>query len=443
MKNSLGLKAVLLLSTSLLWYGCSSAPKGNINSESNPNDVVAAMESNITTGDQNGLAVLDSENFKKSKEYLSKAKDGLKDNDDQKDILEDLSISQGYFEKAQKTAESRKAKLQTVLESRQLAIDAGVSQYPRLSDKWKNAEDETRDLADKKSDNIDRTDLKKLQAKYLELQLDSIKAKHIGDAESTITSAKEKGGAKKAPITLKEAEIRYDSAVSKISTNRDSPELFMEEVNKSNYTATRLHHVMGYVKDEKFSEPAAIELVNQKEKIGALGTAVAVRNDRLSKQGDKLANSQEQLAASQNQVAFQEALDKASKQFNSSEADVYQQGDQLIIRLKSLNFASGKSALPNNGASLLNRIETVADGLSAKTVMVQGHTDSIGSKTSNQKLSEDRANTVAKYLEQNGFTDAKIESEGFGDTKPIKNNKSRADRAQNRRIDIVITPATL
>jgi OOP family OmpA-OmpF porin len=428
MKGMKSINATILLSSSLLWYGCSSAPRGEIAGTANPTDEITKLESDILTAEKKGYEVLDSENFNKSKKYLSEAKEGLKDNDDQKDILDDLRISKGYFEKAEKNFNERRAKLEPVLVTRNQALIAGIEKYPKFENKWKEAEEEMKTLSTKNSNDIDSTELKDLEARYSELELDAIKAQYLSVAETTITNAKEKNAESKAPKSLKQAQTTYDAAVSKISANRNSPEFFNSDVIKANYQATILDNVMGYVKDDKYSEQAAIELVHQKEKIGMLDNRVAAQGD--------------QLAQTESQLALKDALDIASKQFKKSEADVYQQGNNLIIRLKAINFATGQAALPANATPLLRKVEMVAEGLDAKKVVVQGHTDSVGSKTVNQKLSMERAKTVATYLEQNGFNEAEIKVEGYGDTKPLTNNKTAENKAQNRRIDIVITPSS-
>ncbi len=443
MKKHNGTKLLSLLSLSLISYSCATAYRADIPSNANPTQQIAEMDSNISNAESQDYTVLDNSNFEKSKKYLSKAKKDLKENEDQKDILDDLRISKGYLEQAQKNVANRSAKLESVLEARHLAIKAGVENYINLNAKWNEAEKITRDLATQKAEEIDRMELKNLQARYIKLELDATKAKYLGEADSIIESAKENNGEELAPKTLKIAQVDYDVAASKISTDRNSYELFAPSVDKANRSALRLHHVMGYVKSDKYSEVAAIDLVNQQEKIGKLGGRVAAQNSRLAQQNNILADQNGKLVRSQNQVAFQQALDRASKQFDKSEADVYQQEDKLIIRLKSLNFASGQSTLPANAPALLNKIENVAESLDAQSVLVQGHTDSVGSKDNNQKLSERRADTVAKYLEQNGFDGATIKAEGYGDKKPLVSNKTPAGKAQNRRIDIVITPSSI
>ena len=68
-------------------------------------------------------------------------------------------------------------------------------------------------------------------------------------------------------------------------------------------------------------------------------------------------------------------------------------------------------------------------------VVLEGHTDSIGKEAYNQKLSEKRANAVAKALEDLGVSGDKIKTVGFGETKPIADNKTKQGRAENRRVE--------
>ena len=71
---------------------------------------------------------------------------------------------------------------------------------------------------------------------------------------------------------------------------------------------------------------------------------------------------------------------------------------------------------------------------------VYGHTDSTGSDSYNQTLSENRARTVANYLEMHGVAGARIRSQGYGKTLPIADNTTPEGRAKNRRVEIKIVP---
>ena len=71
-------------------------------------------------------------------------------------------------------------------------------------------------------------------------------------------------------------------------------------------------------------------------------------------------------------------------------------------------------------------------------VSLEGHTDSIGPDAYNQKLSEKRAASVKEWMLKKGIDGSKIQTAGFGKTKPIADNKTKAGRAENRRVEILI-----
>ena len=73
-------------------------------------------------------------------------------------------------------------------------------------------------------------------------------------------------------------------------------------------------------------------------------------------------------------------------------------------------------------------------------VHVIGHTDSVGSEESNQRLSERRALAVGNYLAAQGVAPGRIIARGFGETRPIASNATPQGRAQNRRVEIRIRP---
>ena len=67
---------------------------------------------------------------------------------------------------------------------------------------------------------------------------------------------------------------------------------------------------------------------------------------------------------------------------------------------------------------------------------VEGHTDSVGSNSLNQKLSEERANSVRDFLINEGIDASRLEAVGYGEERPIATNNTRAGRTQNRRVEI-------
>jgi outer membrane protein OmpA-like peptidoglycan-associated protein len=117
----------------------------------------------------------------------------------------------------------------------------------------------------------------------------------------------------------------------------------------------------------------------------------------------------------------------------------------LVITLSgSVLFASNKFALLNTAKT---KLDQVAEALKAqdsdKRMVVEGHTDSQGSDRINQPLSLNRANAVRDYLVTRGVDGAKISAIGMGSGHPLVDNASSENRANNRRVEIVIQPSHL
>lgn len=91
---------------------------------------------------------------------------------------------------------------------------------------------------------------------------------------------------------------------------------------------------------------------------------------------------------------------------------------------------------------ILSKVSKIASLLNATKISVSGHTDSLGGTDLNRRLSTERAQAVQAYLKENGFQNIAIESKGYGFEKPLASNRTSKGRAQNRRVDILITPAS-
>ena len=110
------------------------------------------------------------------------------------------------------------------------------------------------------------------------------------------------------------------------------------------------------------------------------------------------------------------------------------------IELKeTVFFDSGKDTIQKRSFSLIDQIAQVLRAHpEVKKVRIEGHTDSDGSEEGNLDLSKRRARAVLTALVSRDIESERLESEGFGETKPIANNKTKAGKAQNRRVELAI-----
>ena len=129
------------------------------------------------------------------------------------------------------------------------------------------------------------------------------------------------------------------------------------------------------------------------------------------------------------------------RDFDNGQIDVINTGSELIVRMpEAILFATDSAAL--NGA-LRSDLFVLAESLNRypqSIVTVTGHTDNTGTAAYNQGLSERRAFAVADTLMAGGVSGVRIRTVGAGESQPIATNQTAAGRAQNRRVDITITP---
>jgi OmpA-OmpF porin, OOP family len=102
-------------------------------------------------------------------------------------------------------------------------------------------------------------------------------------------------------------------------------------------------------------------------------------------------------------------------------------------------FDTGKATIKPQSFGLLNQVATVLKTYPTMHVLVEGHTDSVGGHTFNQRLSDSRSDSVRQYLLQQGIESERLTSQGFSYDKPIASNQTAKGREQNRRVEFTIT----
>jgi outer membrane protein OmpA-like peptidoglycan-associated protein len=436
---------VLLLSVvSAMFVGCASGVKlADIPSDSDPVEQVQRLTDDLNKAVTENVDVLAEDDFEKSKKYLKKARSAVEDGDSHEEILDILRVGRGYLNRAYSVAATRGSEADSVLDARQMALQAGVGKYPDLEDELEDVDEDTSDAAEKLS-RTSAEDLSELQRRYVDLERRSVLLTQLGNTQSAIERARKDGAKRKAPETYKAAELSLNTAEAVVSTNVRNPDGYKDAVSKATADTNQLTDVMAVIEQygSDLEESAAVNMVAQNRRIRGLTTDLgAVTATGAAAQSALKAKSQE-LAGVASKVKLHEVLEKAREQFSDAEAEVYQQGDTLVVRLKQVNFASGRADLPASSLPLLAKVSDVAKSLKASEIVVEGHTDSTGTEATNKLISEERASAVASYLKANGFDDIKVQAEGYGFNKPIATNKSKEGRAQNRRVDIVITPET-
>ena len=104
-------------------------------------------------------------------------------------------------------------------------------------------------------------------------------------------------------------------------------------------------------------------------------------------------------------------------------------------------FQSGKAVLKPEGKAKLDDLVSKVKGINLEVIIAVGHTDSVGSDASNQKLSVRRAEAVKAYLVSKGIEQNRVYTEGKGEKQPVADNKTAEGRAKNRRVEVEVVGA--
>ena len=122
---------------------------------------------------------------------------------------------------------------------------------------------------------------------------------------------------------------------------------------------------------------------------------------------------------------------------------VVRNGDNITLNMPgSITFATDSSDLSPAFFNVLNSVGKVLDKYEQTIVEVAGHTDSTGSDSYNQALSERRASSVSAYLKGQGVLSERLITLGMGESYPVANNGSSSGRQANRRVEITMVPLT-
>ena len=141
----------------------------------------------------------------------------------------------------------------------------------------------------------------------------------------------------------------------------------------------------------------------------------------------------------QQQIKFtQDSLDRHIEKTKPKKAYTPTVEESEVIKraMSNLEFETGKSVIKNESFAYLDLLANMLKKHPQWSVVVKGHTDNVGNADKNLQLSKDRAAAVCDYLISKGVQKENIESEGFGQTKPIASNNTKAGRAKNRRVEI-------
>jgi outer membrane protein OmpA-like peptidoglycan-associated protein len=133
--------------------------------------------------------------------------------------------------------------------------------------------------------------------------------------------------------------------------------------------------------------------------------------------------------------------DQLRDNLSGSGVDISRSGNDILLNMPSgITFAIDSSTIQSQFYGTLNNVASVLQQYPETQISIVGHTDSTGTESYNQSLSERRANAVSRYLSNQGIAYARLNAYGVGESQPVASNNSEAGRRQNRRVEVRITP---
>ena len=238
------------------------------------------------------------------------------------------------------------------------------------------------------------------------------------------------------PAELHTAKETLDTAEKSFVDNGDT-----QETRDAAYTAERRtevaeSHARTMQSDQAKAAVVAKMGADQTSAVRNTSAALGQANKQLASQGQALQTERQRREDAEKRAA-QAAADLARI------ASVKQEARGMVITLSgSVLFASAKSdLLPDAQVKLNDVAKALAEQDPDAKMVVEGHTDSQGSASFNQDLSQKRADSVRSYLVSHGIASDRITAQGFGPTRSIADNGSAEGRANNRRVEIVVQPS--
>jgi outer membrane protein OmpA-like peptidoglycan-associated protein len=260
------------------------------------------------------------------------------------------------------------------------------------------------------------------------------------------------------PGTLTQAEQLYATLDSTGAERRVEGDMIRAKATiDTAQTAVAQAQGQEYVNGMSAVALRTVQIAQQNDqRVQAQRAADSLHEARLTKQL-ALAHVQQQSLEAQNAVAnaradsLRKAADAANAQLGKAMAQLQslvteitnlkETSRGLVISLSDILFDVGKASLKPGAEASVRKISAVLQQYPNHQISVEGYTDSQGSDTFNQKLSEDRANSVKQILIAGGVDPVLISSKGFGKAKPVASNDTPEGRQANRRVEIVVEGA--
>ena len=472
---------VMVVAVMLLFSACAPTQQSVAPTVNNPSAHVNGLERAMANARSNQVNLLAPTWYGKAEASLEAAKKELAAQAEISRIAENVANGKVELRKAEEIAAVSRTTLTDVINRREMARKAGAAS---LKDYQWTENDFLRLTKEIEKNNLGYAmrNRKKVAEAFRDLEITAIKSNMLGEVRTILKSAERSGAKKYAPKAYATAVQKLNATDAFISANpyeveemtrrakealfyaRRAAELTQEskkiEGMSSEQITLQIESIL-YKTTNQLSAPDmrdqkfGIQLDNitgsiraMQENQNFLDSKIREQNSEIEELGTAVmkleGKSREEQMANERLEAekrFNEKFQEIQTYFSKQEAEVYRQGDQLIIRLRGMQFPIGKAVIMPENYALLSKVQQALRSFKEPEVIIEGHTDSTGSANVNEQLSQERAEAVKEYLIANKtMPESSLFAIGYGSSKPLMSNETTEGRAANRRIDMIITP---
>jgi len=427
--------------------------------------------------------------FQRGRDALASAEADLERGRNMERIRSRLADATQAFNAAAEAAAIARITLASLIKTRGDALNASADTF--AAQIWANAEEvfanamrrlEAGDLR------AARSRAEQAETLYRDAELTAIKAQYLSQTRALLAQADQARVQRYAPKTLARARELLQQAEHELNENRYDTDLPRSLAQQANYEARHAIHLaerIRMMRDEGWEledvilayeepliqvaaaadmsadldrgvEPIAADLVRYIEDLREqqleaeldLETSrarIAELEEEIRELDERLGGvSQERVALIQRLEAeerVRQQFETVEGMFQREEARVSREGNEIVLRMVGLTFASGQYDIDEAHRPLLEKVRQALDVFPNSQAVIEGHTDSYGGDEANMVLSRRRAEAVMGYLTNElGVQGFRLSAVGYGETRPIANNETAQGRERNRRIDIRIQP---
>jgi outer membrane protein OmpA-like peptidoglycan-associated protein len=249
---------------------------------------------------------------------------------------------------------------------------------------------------------------------------------------------------KKQIITTARQTIQFAEDSRALSAQRQNAERIQKEQDAAAASAAAKAKAQADAEAQRQAELTAAKEAQMKAESDAAAARAAAAADAASakSQAEQAALQAKEQAARDEAARAQAATLALRAQLLQQLNDVLQTTDTprgLVVNMADVLFETGKYALSQDAKLKLAKLSGIIQAHPGLNLGIEGHTDTTGTPEFNQKLSQERADTVREFLIAQGLAADTITAIGMGQDNPVADNSSAAGRQKNRRVEIIVS----